>query len=428
MDPLYTSSILESWGYETEFNDVDIEDFPWGDIPSFFERSSDIIYIHYRSVLLPAIVNIIEELKTFYPHKKVIVSGPGITIVGKDLLRIPHLSDIIICDSKRSVGCLVKRLVNGEPLKGLEGIIYKDADGIKFKEEINKDMNILPLPAYEKVNIKRYKNLSVITSLGCPFKCTFCKRRVYEGGIIFYRDLNKVLREIRTLHEIYGVQNINVRDAVFTIDRKRVLKFCQELKKNKVDIRWNCFGRIDMMDEELMKKMSESGCNQILYGVESGSNKVLNEISKGFGRDQARDIVMKSKKYFESVVATFIWGFPFETTKDVQKTSDLMYEFSENGIECYPRQLILYPGTEMFRKYRNYLEEGINLRHLRHMARPKLINLIKKYPDIFPDFYKIRVKDFDEKKHIIESAERGKWKGETKNKIPHFYSFSDRTQ
>jgi radical SAM superfamily enzyme YgiQ (UPF0313 family) len=105
------------------------------------------------------------------------------------------------------------------------------------------------------------------------------------------------------------------------------------------------------MDEELMKKMRDSGCDSIFYGVESGSDKVLKQIRKGFNSKLANDILIKSKKYFRVVTASFIWGFPFESLNDLKKTLLMIQFLNLNKIKILPHLLTVMKNTEIYLKY-----------------------------------------------------------------------------
>lgn len=221
---------------------------------------------------------------------------------------------------------------------------------------------------------------------------------------MYTRSIENVIEEIKFLYEKYNQKISGFEDDTFVLSKKRVLKFCSEFKKEELDIKWGCHGRIDLMDTNLMKNMYESGCNQIYYGIESGSNRVLDIIKKGFKIETALKVVTESKKFFEDVTASFMWGFPFETRTDMYDTIIAMRIMSKAGANVQMHLLGPLPFSSICKEWasesiqfdENVMPDTVKTDYV-YGYNKESINLIKKYPDIFMSHYHYKFDDFQKR-------------------------------
>ncbi|NIO20155.1 MAG: radical SAM protein, partial [Candidatus Aenigmarchaeota archaeon] len=283
-----------------------------------------------------------------------------------------------------------------------------------------ENLDQLPFPAFDKIDINRYKFIYTITSRGCPYRCSFCYRTFFWGNKMAFRSMDNVIEEIKFLYEKCDKKKfseIQINDDTFILNKKRVFEFCDKLKKEKIDINWSCNGRINLMNEQLMKKMSESGCDSILYGIESGSDKILKKINKDFSAKMAREVIMKSKKYFPKIRTSFIWGFPFETIEDFKKTIELTEKVIFEW-RIHANLLILTPqiGTQIYNEYKNHvipwspsipkmILHGVYgpLKTLHIMCeRDNIFEAFKNEPKILLFYYRYKTPNFPQKLKIYE--------------------------
>lgn len=131
-----------------------------------------------------------------------------------------------------------------------------------------------------------------------------------------------MIDEITQLHNDYGFDGFVFNDDTFVVDKKRVLEFCRLLKESNLNIKWYCNGRVNLMSEELIKAMKESGCIGIAYGIESGNQDILNSIKKAITIEQVENITALTKKYGIHVTGYFMVGILGETKKNIQETFD----------------------------------------------------------------------------------------------------------
>jgi hypothetical protein len=208
------------------------------------------------------------------------------------------------------------------------------------------------------------------------------------------------------LHRQAGVDLFLFQDEFFVSGKKQVVEFCRELASRGLDVHWKAFGRVNLVDEEMMHAMADSGCVELRFGIESGCDRVLREIKKGFTTAQSLEVVPKAVDIFPRVDAFFVWGFPFETLEDFHQTLFQMVSFRMMGARILPSLLSLLPQTEIYREWsaRAALEfcpfllpEFVFTGH--EVCRGGRIELPEKYdeyfqlilanPDIFPGFFHI---------------------------------------
>jgi radical SAM superfamily enzyme YgiQ (UPF0313 family) len=184
----------------------------------------------------------------------------------------------------------------------------------------------------------------------------------------------------------------------------QVLAFCRALERSGLDVEWKAFGRVNLTDEEMMRAMADTGCLELRFGIESGSDRILKQIKKGFTAAECLDLVPKARGIFPRVDAFYIWGFPFETMEDFNQTLFQMVSCRMLGARILPSLLSFLPQTEIYEQWgRNgrlefcpcllpefvltghEIVRGGNVELPRRHRR--FFDLVTTNPDIFPGFY-----------------------------------------
>jgi len=189
----------------------------------------------------------------------------------------------------------------------------------------------------------------VISSRGCPFKCIFCSANAVSGSKIRYRSVEKVIFEIKKATEKYKIKEIDFEDDNFIFDEKRVIEICNSIIKEKLNIKWRCMGRVDLLEKyhlSTLLLMKISGCRQINIGVESASDEVLVRIKKNITISQVNAVIIKLHSVGIKVKGYFIFGFPFENESDLEKTKEFILSSGLDDINI--SILRLFPHTEIY--------------------------------------------------------------------------------
>lgn len=197
---------------------------------------------------------------------------------------------------------------------------------------------------YRHPFVKRYPFATVLTDYGCPFKCTFC---VYATFTYKYRAVSEVLEELEY------IKNLNIRDVYFLDQtfgsmKKKYKELCLGMIKNNLNLDWFCFSRVDVLDDDMLRVMKDSGCHTIMFGVESANSELLKEYNKGYDHDQIKKTFRIAQKIGIKTMGTFILGLPEEDRGSILKT----IEFSKE-LKCdYASFNFAVPrmGTELRKK------------------------------------------------------------------------------
>ncbi len=220
----------------------------------------------------------------------------------------------------------VKEIACGRPLSEISGLTYRDTDGIHANpDRLSGNLDLLPTPAFHKVDLNKYyyelmgDRFTILEgSRGCSFKCTFCSLTMYGKGVRA-KSSEKLIAEILAAKEA-GARNIYFIDLEFTINKKLVSDTCDFLIKNPTGLRWTCQTRTDLVDEPLLQQMKMAGCVLIHYGVESGSQRILDSVDKRLKLEKIEEGFSFTRKAGIETTAFFMVGLPGETAEEHEQT------------------------------------------------------------------------------------------------------------
>lgn len=255
------------------------------------------------------------------------------------------------------------RQVFSEKLKDVWGVAYKNISG---QAVVNKarpfiDLTEPPLPAYDKIDVESYvkmwdgivrglpiRGALIMTSRGCPYECTFCDCNKVFGRQVRFRGLENIREEIKILKEKYDVEGVWLADDTFTLNREHILGVGKIMKE--FELIWGCQARVNLIEEDLIKQMKNDGCIQFDLGVESGSQRILDEImNKKTNLSQVRQAFVLCHKYKIRTLANLMMGLPTETKEEMEQTMRLARELKAN---FYVFSIFTpLPGTTLFEKY-----------------------------------------------------------------------------
>lgn len=166
----------------------------------------------------------------------------------------------------------------------------------------------------------------VVTSVGCPFSCRFC----VVGSIKYrFRPVENIMEELIYLRKL-GVKEVMFNDPTFTASKKRTISLCQAIRAEKLDISWVANAHVATLDEEVLINMKISGCHTLMIGVESATQKILDQYAKGISVEKVKKIFYLCHKYGLRTLAYYIIGLPGETKESIQNTIRLALELNSD--------------------------------------------------------------------------------------------------
>ena len=416
---LYLTRALEDAGFDVDFRDYQCveSDEPF-EMRTFLDflampEPAEVIGVSCMANLLPFTILALRAVKEKYPEKILLLGGVGSKSVEEKLLqRFPWIDIICRGEAEKTGPELLKLLRSRKKKKNLEtieGISFRNPDG-QIVHTPNRpritELDSIPFPAFHKVDLTRYAGYGMMSSRGCPYPCTFCSVAPVWNLESYSRSPMNIVDEMEFLHKKANVDLFLFQDEFFVSGKKQVMEFCRELARRDLTIKWKAFGRINLVDEEMMQAMRDGGCVELRFGIESGCDRILKAIKKGFTATEVLDLIPKAIKIFPRVDAFYVWGFPFETQDDFQQTLFQMVSLRMLGARILPSLLSLLPQTEIYREWctkktlefcpyllPEFVFTGHEIFRDGKVEIPEqhreYFQLILDYPDLFPGFYHI---------------------------------------
>ncbi|MEA2038076.1 MAG: radical SAM protein [Nanoarchaeota archaeon] len=307
------------------------------------EKNPDIIGIGCYTFNRHTCVKLANLVKTINRDIKVIFGGPHASIMYNQLMENYGDVDVIVFNEGEITFLdVVQELNEGRSLKNIKGIAYRFDNGIinnGFREPL-ENLDELPIPA----NHFRYKR--IITSRGCPGRCVFCDTPNLWGQKIRLRSAKNVVDELEILNKKYDISSFIISDDTFTFDKNRTIDICKEIIKRNLKITWDCRSRVNLVCEDRLRWMKKAGCVTISYGIESGSQKILNNLKKGITIEQIRKAAELTRRLGFNLNYFIIVGSPGETDDTIRETMKLIEETKPISTFTYVMQLT--PGTGIY--------------------------------------------------------------------------------
>jgi len=360
----YLASYLEESGHTVKIIDSTILNYRLKDIKKEIQIfDPDVVGVTSMTRHIITALSIIKIAKEHNPNCITVLGGPHPTVRSRETLEESPLVDVIVRGEGEKTFTELLEKKNKEEWNNVKGISFRIGDEIIENEDREpiQDLDSIPFPAYHLLPMDKYKvklfdagvfgsrgqSYGVIfTSRGCPFNCIFCSSREIWGKKWRFRSPENVIEEIKLLRDKYGIKVIHFWDDTFTMDKKRAIRICELIKKENIDITWICETRVDLFNEEVAKAMKEAGCILVYFGLESGVQKTLDYLEKGFKLETAEKAVNIAKKAGINVAGFFMLGIPGETKEDINKTIDFASKLDLKSVEF--NLYIPFPGTKVF--------------------------------------------------------------------------------
>jgi len=369
------ASVMKQKNYEVKVIDLSFDE-TWEQI-RFLKEEGGIYGISFTSSLYSNTKKCINIIRDNDKNSKIVLGGPHASILPEETLKNMDADVVCIGESEYSFPLVMEALRNGGDLKAIKGIAFRDNEGkIIVNPEVEKiqDLDSLPMPdqslfPYEKhFKEKGFRELSIITSRGCPGQCTFCQPAIEKmfGRKIRFSGSDYVVSQIRYLKEKYKLDFFVISDDTFVMNKKRVIQLCEKIISEKINIFWRCQTRISLLDREIIRAMKKAGCFVMALGVESGSQDILDSLQKKIKVKQIKEVFKICHDEGMLTHAYLMVGSFGESRKTIEETKNLLREikpFTSNICITTP-----YPGTYLYDRLReeNLLEKNIwdNYDHL----------------------------------------------------------------
>ena len=408
---LSLAAVLESRGLQPEVVDLNRVYYEWlqnskGNGKSDFCRFAgdylargnyDLLGFSTVCSSYPLTIRIAREVKQHRPESVVVLGGPQASVVDQATMRAYPFIDLVVRgEAEETLPELVDALAGPGSLDTIPGITFRrDGDPVRTPDApLVTDLDSLPFPAFHLFPDVRYcRHFPLELGRGCPFACTFCSTNDFFRRRFRLKSPAHMIAEMRRVRETYGINSFELVHDMFTVDRKRVIAFCEALLASGEEFYWGCSARTDCIDEEMIALLSRAGCRGIFFGIESGSARMQKIIDKGLELNESAARVESCDKFKINTAVSLIAGFPDETMEDLRHTAaffmdSLRYDHAD------PQLSILAPlaDTPIHKQHRNQLLLNDDLADMSYRGWnqwPEDYSMIAEHPEIFSSFYSV---------------------------------------
>lgn len=346
-----------------------------------FTATTDVILIAYSLCCF---------VKKLYPRALCVAGGVHPTALPKETLQESDFDVVVRGEGELTMLDVIRRHKEGQFLCNTPGTVVKSNGEIIFgpPRDLIEDLDTIGQPAYDLnrgkkpfgvvrsdwVKYKRGRNIMV--TRGCPYDCVFCSSKMMWHRRLRWHSIEYILEQINFLIKTHDIDGITFFDDELLCDKTKIMALCEAFIKNGWDkkIKWECSGRVDRVDEEILLKIKDAGCRLIRFGIESGSPRSLAFLKRNtFKVEDALGAVALCKKVGLLPFGSFIIGAPDEELDDILQTID----FIENsGISCAAIFIATpFPSTDLYTicKERGYLEKSTTWNDFKTKGEKSLI-------------------------------------------------------
>lgn len=353
---LYVGAAVRDDGHEVKILDLNLSLDPnehaRDEITSF---NPDFVGITASTANIKRAYALAESIKKINKEITIIAGGPHTSAYPDDVLKESKIDCVVKGEGDFSLRQIIRHGFSRQ----IPNIYYKHNGGIVEAEKqgcVTDDLDKLPYPAYDLLDIKKYVQSDLLgkkqpagfleVSRGCYARCIYCNKGIF-GFRVRQKSAVRVVDEIQRMLKL-GFKEIHIIDDIFTANKQKVFDICEEIIKRKLKFPWHPHSgvRADSVSPEILRIMKKAGCYRILYGVESGSQRVLDHINKGITLTQVETAVKWAKKVKMQTVCAFMLALPTETEDDINKTIDFAIRLNPD----YAKWTITVPlpGTPLF--------------------------------------------------------------------------------
>lgn len=303
-----------------------------------------------------------KAVKAALPDCTTIIGGSHVSAIPERTLEEFDAFDYgIVGEGEHSLFDLMTRLEEGRPTRDVAGLAFRDPEQggrvhANPRAAYIEDLDKLPMPAWDLVpnfphafapslfNYKRSPVGTLITQRGCPFSCTFCDRST-SGKRGRWHSVEYVVRMLRQMAD-YGVKHILFYDDLFTVNKARVKQLCEAMLDHRLDFTWSCNSHPNLLDPETMALMRRAGCWQIAYGIESGSQRVLNHVKHEVKLDRLLKTLQMTRDAGLKIKGLMMCAHPTETVESLEETNRFLRTAPLDLMQL--TKFTPYPGTPSY--------------------------------------------------------------------------------
>ena len=350
----YLASAVRERGYSVSAVDFNVSGLNLRRVDSIVAYDKPaIVGISAMTETYPNALAIALRVKETSPETVVVLGGAHPTIMPEAVLGEAAVDYAVVGAGEQGLTALARFVLEGVgDLAEVPGLVWRDGTTVRVNPRAAlSSPDELPRPARDLFPMEFYKDKwNVLTATGsCPFRCPFCSAAALWHGRRLMRSPAGVVEELRELSRDHGVDRVFFTDDLFTMDKRWVRELAQELRTLERPMEWGCATRVDQVDADLLRVMAEAGCTGVQFGVESGSQQILDSV-KGIDKAQVLEAIRSAVAVGIDVVSSFMAPFPEDTRETLAESHAFMREVREAGSRIFLSYTCPYPGTVFYEK------------------------------------------------------------------------------
>ena len=335
-------------------------------VSSIMEHRPDFVGLSALTLSINSAASVASSIKEIDPSIGVVVGGAHPTAVPRLTMELfPSFDVCAVGEGEDMILELLAALSGEKDLSSVEGVAYReDGDIIETaRRPFIEDMDRLPFPAFDLLphfpaayhpgpfRFRRLPAASIVTSRGCPNRCTFCDRSVFGSKCRAY-STGYIIEMLKWLIAEHGVREVLFEDDTFFLFPRRVKEICDRMLSEGIDLSWSCLARVNGVEPGILSLLKRAGCWQIGYGIESGSQRILDFVGKGIDLELVRRAVRWTKEAGICSKGFFITGHPTEDEESLAETMEFATSIPLDDMTV--TMLTPFPGSEIYRDAATY--------------------------------------------------------------------------
>lgn len=345
----YLASALRDAGLRVSAVDLNVSGYNPARIDGIIEYDRPgLVGISAMTETYPNAIAIARRVKERSPETVVVLGGAHATIAPEEVMEHPEVDFVIAGAGEAGLVSLANTVIAGSGgIEGAPGLVWRDGGVVRHNARAPlASPDDLPRPARDLFIPELYRDAwNVLTATGsCPYRCPFCSAASLWQGRRRMRTPQGIATEVAELVRDHGVDRVFFTDDLFTLDKRWVRELAAELGAIGTPVEWGCATRVDAVDADLLRVMAVAGCTGIQFGVESGSQQVLDSV-KGIDKAQVLDAIAAAVEVGIEPVSSFMVPFPQDTRETLAESLEFMRAVKDAGSRIYLSYTCPYPGT-----------------------------------------------------------------------------------
>ncbi len=377
----YVAAALETNGFHVEILDNYLLERPIEEVKlEVRKHAPEIVGITCSSLTYTRCIETAKAAKEAYPSCRVVAGGPHPSYMPQTMLQHEEIDYVVIGEGEQAMVKLAASIMKGEEnaaIAKIPGVACRiNGEVIKNAPEFISDLDQVPFPArhllpmqmYDRalsyLSVKPVDTMSILR--GCPYNCAYCETRELWGNTCRAFSPQRVTDEIKHMVENYGSRGIYFVGDNFTINKNRTAELCRLIRNNRIDVKWICETRADLISKELLVEMKSAGCQTIFFGVESGSLPILQKLGKNINLQEVEHSFELCRQLGIRTATSFMLGIPGETVNDMKAS----FKFAKhlNADWCQFNIYVACPGSRL---YDEVMSQGLYDQMDNYLARVK---------------------------------------------------------